>query len=719
MNYRVGIDIGGTFTDFALLDGAEVVLYKNLSTPEDRSLGVMRGLEKLAQMVGASLRDFMQQCDAIVHGTTIADNTLIEMNGAVTGLITTAGFRDEMEYRRGFKEDIWDVRLQPPQQIAPRRRRLTVPERVLHDGSVYTPLDEEAVRECCRRLSRQNVESVAISLLFSFVNPDHEKRVAEIIAQEMPGVHISSSHRVLPRSPEYDRTSTTVVNAYVAPQVTSYLEKLVARLQEAGYQNQLMVMQASGGVMTKEYIEGAPIRVLASGPAGGVIGSAHVGAAKGHSTLLCVDMGGTSYDISMVLNGTAPAVTGWNMHHRYLVGVPMVQVETLGAGGGSICHVHNGELQVGPASAGSEPGPICYGRGGTQPTITDALLLLGILSTDSEFAGGSFSLSSAGVVEAFAAIGEQMGYSAEAAAFDCWRIVNANMSQGVRRTTAGKGIDPKDMCMLAYGGNGPAFAAIQAEDLGIDRVLVPRASPAFSALGTLVADPSIDEERSYLAPADRIDPARLLALWRELGTHAGKFFTGARFAADRVMARYQMNMRYPGQNWSLTFDIHVSQGLDNLSFVDVAIGERAMALFNQRHMDEYGHIREDEMPEVTGVRLATSVATASPVITRGFTANTRPAQAAKSRSANLGDGYKVTDIFLGAALAPGHQVRGPAIIEETFTTIVVYPGWQAIVDDAGDYELTRGELTRGELTRDPRAPGRDASAGHAVTGEAN
>jgi N-methylhydantoinase A len=229
VGYRVGIDIGGTFTDFALLQGSEVILNKNLSTPEDRSIGVMSGLEKLAQIAGMPLSDFLGQCDAIVHATTVADNTLIEMNGALTGLITTEGFRDEVEYRRGYKEDIWDVRLAPPPQITPRRRRLTVPERILANGSVYKPLDEDAVRECCRRLRKQNVESVAISLIFSFVNPTHEKRVAQIVAEEMPGVHISSSHEVLPRAPEYDRTSTTVVNAYVAPRVTTYLENLVSR----------------------------------------------------------------------------------------------------------------------------------------------------------------------------------------------------------------------------------------------------------------------------------------------------------------------------------------------------------------------------------------------------------------------------------------------------------------------------------------------------------
>ncbi|WP_439134058.1 hydantoinase/oxoprolinase family protein [Pseudomaricurvus sp.] len=706
MSYRIGIDIGGTFTDFALLKDEQVILHKNLSTPGDRSLGVMNGLQTLAKKEGLTLGDFLGQCDAIVHGTTVADNTLIEMNGAVTGLITTEGFRDEVEYRRGFKEDIWDVRLDPPKPIAPRRRRLTVPERVLFDGSIYKELDESAVREACRRLKKQKVESVAVSLLFSFVNPTHELRVGEILAEELPGVPVSLSHQVLPRSPEYDRTSTTVVNAYVAPRVTDYLERLVSRLQEGGYRHQLMVMQASGGVMTKEYIEGSPIRVLASGPAGGVIGSAHVGGAKGHENLLCVDMGGTSYDMSLVLGGAAPAVAGWNMHHRNLVGVPMVQVETLGAGGGSICHVNNGEVQVGPASAGSEPGPICYGQGGAKPTVTDALLMLGVLSADAEFAGGSFSLKTEGVTEAFQAIADEMNahhaahnhsihnhsihnYSAEDAAFDCWRLVNANMIQAVRRTTAGKGIDPKDMVMLAYGGNGPAFAAVHADALGIRKVLVPKASPTFSAMGTLVAKPSIDEERSFNCPADAPDQEKLRSLWQELGERAARYFADANFPMDKVRATYQLNMRYRGQNWALTFDMHTAQGVDDLSFVNDSLGEKAIAAFNQRHTEEFGHVREGELPEIIGVRLTTSVDTPSPQVSKGFSAMEVDATPSKIRRANLGEGYQETPVFRGSDLVPGSQVTGPAIIAETFTTIVVYPGWTARVDDAGDYEMSK------------------------------
>lgn len=687
LSYRVGIDIGGTFTDFALLKNDEVILYKNLSTPQDRSLGVMNGLGKLAEMEGLSLGNFLARCDAIVHGTTVADNTLIEMNGALTGLLTTEGFRDEIAIRRGFKESIWDVRLPLPPEIVPRRRRLTVSERMLFDGSVYQELNEEAVRQACRKLAKQKVESVAVSLLFSFVNPAHEKRVGEIIAEEMPGVQISLSNEVLPRAPEYDRTSTTVVNAYVAPRVYSYLEKLVERLKDSGYANSLMVMQASGGVMTKEYIENAPIRVLASGPAGGVIGSAHVGRAKDCPNLLCVDMGGTSYDISLVLNGVAPAEARWNLHHRYVVGIPMVKVETLGAGGGSICHVHNGVLQVGPASAGSEPGPICYGRGGAQPTITDALVMLGILSADASFAGGNFSLTSKGVAEAFQAMGDELGATAEEVAFDCWRMVNATMSQGVRRITAGKGVDPDELVMMAYGGNGPVFAAIQAEDLGIRRVLVPKASPTFSALGTLVANPTIEEERSYIVPVNKIDEERLKSLWAALEERARDYFARGNFPAGQINARYQMNIRYPGQNWPLTFDVSCSEGAFGTSFVDGSLKDKALELFNARHIEEYGHVREGEMPELTGVRLMSYVETPSPVPGCGFTAPRSTPPAAGTRRANLGKGFQEVNIYRGADLKPGAEIPAPAIIEETFTTIVVYPGWKAVVDDAGDYEL--------------------------------
>jgi N-methylhydantoinase A len=684
----MGIDIGGTFTDFALLKDDAVVLEKTLSTPADNSEAVMIGLEKLAAREGRELGDFLAALEAIIHGTTVGDNTLIQMNGAVTGLLTTEGFRDELELRRGCKEDIWDVRLEPPVPIAPRRRRLTVPERILFDGSVHRALDEDAARRAIARLAKQGVESVAISLIFSFVNPEHEQRLAELVREQMPDVDISISHEVLPRSPEFERTSTTVVNAYIAPRVTGYLDRLSQRLKEAGYARQLLVMQSSGGVMTREYLRGSPIRILASGPAGGVVGGANIGVAKDAPDLLCVDMGGTSYDVSVVSDGAAPAEPGWNMHHRYVVAVPMVNVETLGAGGGSICHVVGGQLQVGPESAGADPGPVCYGRGGERPTVTDANLVLGLLSDESEFAGGSFQLSRKGVEDAFEEhVAGPLGCSVEEAAFDCWRVVNANMSQAVRRTTAGRGIDPKTLTMLAYGGNGPVFAAIQAEELGIRRVLVPKASPTFSALGALAAEPYIDEERAYLAPAAEADVVRLRALWLELDERAEGFLADAGFGRDEVTARYQIEMRYPGQNWSLTVDMAERVGARDLSFAGDDLVAEAVQRFHDLHEAEYGHRRDGEAPEITGVRLATTARIPKPEFGSGFAKPRRRVDPKSTRRANLGRGFEETGIHHGPSLRPGDVVSAPGIIEETFTTIVVYPGWEAVLDDAGDYVL--------------------------------
>ncbi len=690
MSYRVGIDIGGTFTDFALLDGERIVLEKVLSTPDDRSQAVMDGLSKLAEREGLSLADLLARVDAIVHGTTVADNTLIEMNGAVTGLLTTAGFRDEIELRRGYKEDIWDVRLLPPPPIVPRRRRLTVPERITADGRVLVALDEDAARQAIARLARQGVESVAISTLFSFVNPVHELRLAELVREALPDVDISLSHEVMPKAPEFERTSTTVVNAYLAPRVTHYLDRLIARLEAAGYARELMVMQSSGGVMVRDYLRGSPVRVLASGPAGGVIGGAHVGSAKSEPDLLCVDMGGTSYDVSVVRGGEAPAEPGWNWHHRYLIGLPMVKVETLGAGGGSVCQVIGGNLQVGPDSAGADPGPVCYGRGGDRPTITDANLVLGLLSDASEFAGGRFQLTRTGVDAAFEKhVAGPLGCSVEDAAFDCWRVVNANMTQAVRRLTAEKGTDPRDLAMLAYGGNGPLFAGIQAQDLGIDTVVVPKASPAFSALGALSADPSIDEERSYLCPATRADLDRMRALWNELDERAERFLRTAGFARDAVSARYQVNLRYPGQNWSLAVEVAEQRGPRDLGFVDEDMRKRVIAAFHARHEQEYGHARLSEEPEVTGVRLVARATVPKPTFRGGFAAARRSARPGTTRRGNLGEGFTDIDVYHGPSLAPGDVIERPAIIEETFTTIAVYPGWQACLDDAGDYFLRR------------------------------
>ncbi len=688
MSYRIGIDIGGTFTDFVLYDGKQIIIEKVLSTPDDNSRGVMTGLERLAERKGQSLRDFLGETSALVHGTTVADNALIEGKGATVGLLVTEGFRDEIELRRGYKEDIWDVRLAPPKPIVPRRRRLTVDERVAADGTVVKPLDEVAARAAIRRLKLQGVDSVAIVTLFSFVNPVHELRLAEMVREEMPGVALSLSHEIMPKAPEFERTSTTIVNAFVNPRVTTYLDRLVDKLRDAGYQQELLAMQCSGGVMSREYIRKKPIVVLASGPAGGVMGGAEVGVRKDEPNLLCVDMGGTSYDVSVVKNGIAPAEPGWNWHHRYLVGLPMVSVETLGAGGGSIASVKSGILQVGPESAGSTPGPVCYGNGGKRPTVTDANLVLGLLSADADFAGGSFKLSREGVDAAFQEhVAGPMGYSVEEAAFDVWRIVNANMTQAVRRVTAEKGAKPSELTMLAYGGNGPLFAGVQARALGIQRIIVPRTSPTFSASGVMSADLLIDEERSYICSVGAVDANRISTLWRELAESATKYFVDAKIKASDVSYRFMLNLRYPGQNWSLSVPAKQQAGGFNAATITSQELAAVVDAFHTQHEAEYSFARRDEQPEVTGVRLITSAASPKPKLGDGGIVERRVLQATQHRRANLGEGFADMPIFKGPQLQKGDVIVGPAIIEESFTTIVVYPGWKAVLDDADDYQL--------------------------------
>jgi N-methylhydantoinase A len=368
----------------------------------------------------------------------------------------------------------------------------------------------------------------------------------------------------------------------------------------------------------------------------------------------------------------------------------MVKVETLGAGGGSIAQVRHGVLEVGPESAGADPGPICYGRGGQRPTVTDAILVLGLLSPESDFAGGDFRLSRDGVDAGFEKeVAGPLGCSVEEAAFDCWRIVNANMTQAVRRTTAGKGIDPRGLTLLAYGGNGPVFAAIQAEELGIEKVVVPRASPAFSALGALAAPPMIDEERSYLVSAAAADRAHLGGLWGELSKRAQGFFEAAGFASSEVRADFQMNLRYPGQNWSLTVDVASGSCDQETGDLDAAGLEKTIARFHELHEEEYGYNRHGESPEITGVRLVSRAAIPEPRFGSGLTEGFRDVTPSAERRANLGRGFETVGIYRGPELVPGDRVKAPGIIEETFTTIVVYPGWQAVVDAAGDYLLLR------------------------------
>ncbi len=681
--YRLGIDVGGTFTDFILLrpDGS-LALDKAETTPADESGGVLKGIAQLAAREVQPIGEFLAAVDTMVHGTTTADDTMVTQSGAVTGLLTSEGFRDEVEFRRGFKEDIWDPTQAPPFPICARRRRIGIPERLDFEGNVVIPLDEPAVRTGIARLKKQGVESLAVVFLFSFVNSAHEARVAEIVREQWPEVTLSLSHEVMPAAPEFERTSTTLVNAYVAPRIRRYVGHLEECLREAGFRGRLFLMQSNGGVMTPDYVARRAIGVLGSGPTGGVMGACRVASGAGIDDFVAADMGGTSYDVCLVRGGAPGIRSGWSWHHRYVVGLPMVDVESIGAGGGSIASVEAGVLKVGPQSAGSEPGPVCYHRGGGEPTVTDANFVLGYLDPDS-FCGGRFRLRRDGVEEAILrAVGRPLGLALDEAAHGIFRVVNASMANAIRRVCAKRGADPRELVLVAYGGNGAIHAPMQAEELGIQRILVPKTAPAFSALGALLTDPIVDELRSYIVPTQRIALDRLNALLADMEGKAVEAL--ASHGAARVEIRRFAQFCCPGRRFEMAVPLASPHG---------RVTAKELAATVERFHRTYEELRidasRDEQPILLGLRVQAARVSHKPALPRAPRARGPVSDARKAtRRAYFEGRYATAPVYDGAALRAGHQIKGPAIVDEAFTTVVVYPGQRAAVDDYGNYWIT-------------------------------
>ncbi len=683
--HRVGIDVGGTFTDVICVTPAgDVVLDKTPTTLDDQSTGVMNGLAQLAEGFGMPLADLCADLDILVHGTTTADNTMIEMNGAATGLLVTEGHRDEIEMRRVHKEEIWDPSYPAPPPIARRRARIPIPERLDFEGNVVLPLDEDAVRAGVRRLAKLGVESIAIMFLFSFVNPEHERRAAEIAREELPDLaHVSLSHEVMARGPEFERVSTTLVNAYVAPKIASYVGRLQEKLRTAGYGGPLLIMQSTGGVMPPEYVAKRAVSLLGSGPTGGVMGSALAAEKVGIHDFVAVDMGGTSFDLCLVRGGRAEIKTDWNWRYRYYIGLPMVDVQSVGAGGGSIARVRQGALLVGPESAGSSPGPVCYRRGGTSPTVTDADVVLGYVPTTG-FAGGRMELDADGARAAIDRdVAEPLGIDTVDAAWGIERIVNANMANATRKVLASHGADPRTLAMIAYGGNGAVHAWAIAKELGIERVLVPKAAPAFSALGVLVADYVVDLLRAYVVPLSQVDVARVRELMHELREETAKELEPTGLAESEVDIGLYAQMCYPGQNFDMSVPVLEGPELDETTLLDLT--ER----FHDQHEAERGFAFRNQQPLLRGVRLVARGRTPKPaqLAALGELALADDARTG-TRPAHFGDGFVDAAVYDGARLGPGAEVPGPALVEEPFTVVVVPPGARARVDDTGNYELT-------------------------------
>ncbi|MEU6663869.1 hydantoinase/oxoprolinase family protein [Streptomyces sp. NPDC046821] len=671
---KIGIDVGGTFTDVVLLDeDGNLKITKVPSTPSNPSIGLLNGIDSILELSGASL----SEVESIVHGTTVVTNLLLERNGAPTALLTTQGFRDVLEIGRQKRAKLYDLFQDKPQVLVPGRWRWEVTERISANGDVVTRLDEEAVLAHARRAVEEGIESIAVVFLHSYVNPQHERRAAELIRSVSPDLHVSLSCDVNPEFREFERSSTTVANAYAMPRVARYMTDvrvgLAARDDNPGF----MVMQSNGGVTHPELVAERPVNSALSGPSGGVIGSAFAAGLAGISNVITMDMGGTSCDVAVILDGRPRMTTEGEIDGRPLR-TQMVDMHTVGAGGGSIGWVDSGgALRVGPASAGADPGPACYGRGGTLATVTDANLVLGRIDP-ATFLGGRMRLDAAAAEEAVAALAAEAGLTVEETAAGIVRIAESNMMNAVRLVSLQRGYDPRDFVLMAFGGAGPLHAAAMARELRVPRVLVPLGSSALSALGCLVADIRHDYTSTRRVSASAVDPADIMHAFSDLEATGNDDLDREGVAREgRDMVR-RADMRYEGQAYELTVPFPAGA-------VDHASIQTAVAAFHKEHERTYGHSAEGEPVEFVNLRV-TAVAPGTSLQINEVTGAAEPESQAYlgSRPATFPDGAGKVDVWKREHLRGGNVIEGPALVEAEDTSILLLSGDRMVADGYGN-----------------------------------
>ena len=672
--YRIGIDVGGTFTDLvAVTETGTSIFAKSPSTPEDPSIGVLEGLGVLAAVLGLDRTALLARTQRIVHGTTVATNALLERKGARVGLITTEGHRDVLEMREGLKpEDRYNLRLAAPEPLVPRRLRLGVTERMRADGRVLTPLDEASLAKAIDALRAADVGTVAICFLHAWRNAAHEQAAAEIVRQRMPGVYVTASSDVYPQIKEYERVSTTVINAYVGPVVARYLQRLAGRLTEAAYGGPLFIMLSHGGVApVEEAIRLAAATVL-SGPAGGVAGSRYASALLATENLIPFDMGGTSTDISLIRKST-PGLAIDRAIAGQRIALPSLDIVTLGAGGGSIAHVDaGGVLHVGPESAGAKPGPACYGRGGTMATVTDANLVLGLLDPVG-LLGGRMRLDPNAAEQALANLGRQLDLDAVAAAAGVQRVINARMAEGIRLVSVRRGIDPTAFALLAFGGAAGLHASAVARQLAIPRVVVPRVASVLSAWGMHATDIRYEATASHLGDAGAMDPERLRAIFDQLEADArGRL---ANVFDGPVAAERSADMRYGEQ----IFEINVP--LVGVDWRAASLAADVADRFHARHEELYTYAQRTNEVVLVNARVAAigrlPELPREPVLGPGS-----PASPVRRTRVHL-DGWQEVPVYAFDALAKGQQIAGPALVESETTTTLLLAGDTATVTPNG------------------------------------
>ncbi|MCP9481752.1 hydantoinase/oxoprolinase family protein [Shimia sp. CNT1-13L.2] len=685
--YRLGIDAGGTFTDFILADkkgGTQI--FKVLSTPTEPTKAIKNGLALITEETGLTAQEIVSNSDLCINGTTVGLNALITHTGAKTGLIATKGHEDSIEIRLGHKEDgyRYDPDYPPATMLVPRHLRKGISERVISDGSVKSPINEEDVREACRYFIAEGVESVAISFVWSVLHPEHELRAAEIVREMMPDVRLTVGSQLYPQVREYTRTSTAIVNAYLAPILQRYVEAIDAYFRELGSQHPVRYFQSNGGLALGKVVSDQSVYAINSGPASAPQAALDVAEPWGDKNIITCDMGGTSFDITLTKDGQANVNKNIDFL-RYRIGIPMIQVETLGAGGGSIGWIDSmGLMQMGPQSAGSEPGPACYGQGGENPTTTDANLTLGYLNADG-LVGGRLPLD---VEKARGAIktnlADPLGISVEKAAYGMFTIVNNNMVNAIRRVSVERGYDPRDFVLMGAGGATGAHITALAREMGISKVLISKLASGLCAYGQIISD----VKYNYMAPAPiRLEgaeaAAKLDGLFKSLELRGKDDLEGDGFGEDRISIRRSLDMRYVGQVHECTVEIEAFD-------VTEATLEDIKAAFHARHKELYTYDEPHNAVEVVNVESTIAGHVDKPA--RMTIAEGTGAQATLKGTRPMvfnADGTtQDTPVYDGSAMGAGDTLHGPAVIEEVTTTIVVEPGWTVSLHETGVYVLT-------------------------------
>ncbi len=666
---RVGVDTGGTFTDLVALDveTGRIETLKVSSTPENPAEAVIEGLRRLLRQLGRSPQDV----EGLVHGTTVATNAILEKTWAKTALITTEGFRDALEIGRQDRPDLYDFFVEKPEPVVPRYLRFEVPERLDYRGRVLKPLDERAVEAIAKQLQD---ESVAVVFLFSYLNPAHERRAREILQKSFRDPIVLSSE-TLPEFREYERTSTTVLNAALVPVVSRYLEALEEELQALGIRRGVRVMQSNGGVAGVAQARRLPAALVLSGPAGGVAGAQFLGDLTGHKDLITLDMGGTSCDVSLIRGGQ-PRLNSEGAIAGRPLRLPMLDIQTIGAGGGSIAWVDaGGALKVGPQSAGAEPGPACYGRGGAEPTVTDAQLVLGRLDPERPL-GDISRLDIEAARRAIARLAERLGLSLEETASGIIRVANANMERAMRALTVERGYDPRDFALLAFGGAGPLHAADLAKALSVPRVILPPAAGVLSALGLLTADAVLAFGQTVLQPLERADWRLLHKIFEEFREEGRKRFREDGLPEERVAFLPSLDLRYRGQAFELNVPL-TPEELADLPKAQDAIKER----FHAAHERAYGFAAPEEPVEIVHARLWAVGHETKPRLPERRLTKAEPH--ARRPVYFEGAGWVECRVYEREALYEPFEIVGPAVLEGRDATALVPPGVRAHADAYG------------------------------------